>query len=125
MNFFSKVGETLSETGRDVTNKAREITEVTRLHIDIRGKEDFIRKQYEEIGRRYYELHKNDEDPPMEEITIIKNALEQINHLQTQISKAKGQKICLSCGDIMDLSAKFCKKCGNKWEEIYEEENPD
>ena len=63
MDFFGKLGETLTETGKDVSQKVTDLTEITKLKMEIRSKEDSVRRQFTEIGKQYYELHKDDAEP--------------------------------------------------------------
>lgn len=122
MAFFTKLGETLTETSKDVSQKAKEIADLARLNMDLRKKEDFIQKQYLEIGKKYYELHEEDEDPLFDEIALIQEALQDIQKLEIEIAKRKGRKKCLSCGTLLDQDSMFCKKCGSKCDSILEED---
>mgnify|MGYP002771440345 CR=1 FL=1 len=122
MDFFTKLGETLSDAGKDVSKKAKDITETTKLNLDIKSKEDYIRRQCTAIGRQYYELHKDDQEPLFEEIPLIREAEEEIARMQRELAELKGQKICLSCGAVMEKEAQFCPSCGVKYESIFEEE---
>ena len=49
MDFFSKLGETITETGKDVSQKAKELTELAKLNMSMKKKEEFVQKQYLEI----------------------------------------------------------------------------
>lgn len=55
MDFFSKLGDTISATGKDVSKKARDLTGLAKLNMDLRAKEEYILRQYQEIGKQYYE----------------------------------------------------------------------
>ena len=44
MTFFTKLGETISATGKDVSQKAKELTEIAKLNMDVKTKEDLDRK---------------------------------------------------------------------------------
>ena len=57
MDFFSKLGETLSEAGRDVSQKAKDLTESTKMNIDIHSKEEYINRQYASIDRKSTRLN--------------------------------------------------------------------
>lgn len=122
MDFFSKLGETITETSKDVSQKARDLTELARLNMNMKKKEDFVQKQYLEIGRQYFSLHKDDEEPFFEEISVIKEKLQEILQLEMQIAAIKGQKKCQNCGTLLEQDSLFCRKCGAKYEDIFVEE---
>ena len=48
MDFFSKLGETITETSKDVSQKAKDLTELARLNMCVKKKEDFVQKR---VGR--------------------------------------------------------------------------
>ena len=62
MDFFDRMGEKLVTAGRDVTQKAKDLSGTAKLNLDIKAKEDFIEKQYAQIGKLYYEDHKEEAD---------------------------------------------------------------
>ena len=55
MEFFDKLSESLVSAGKDVSQKAKDVSEIAKLKLDIKSKEDYVQKQYEELGRSYYE----------------------------------------------------------------------
>lgn len=126
MDFFSKLGDTISATGRDVSKKARDLTGLAKLNMDVRAKEEYVLRQYAEIGKQYFEQHKEDAEPDFAEIKLIKEALEEIEGLKSEIADLKGLKKCQSCGAALNVEDAFCKKCGAKYEEpekeVYEGE---
>lgn len=123
MDFFSKLGETITATGKDVSQKAKDLTGIAKLNLDIRNKEDFIQRQYTEIGKQYYELHKEDVEPFFEEMKLITEALQEKEQLQSELADLKGQKKCHVCGAINEMEAVYCNQCGAKCESIFEEED--
>lgn len=114
MDFFSKVGATLSSAGKDVTQKARDLTDATRLKMEIKSKEDFIKRQYESIGSKYYEAHKEDDATPFDEIFLITQTLSEIEAVKKELASVKGYTKCASCGAELDPQAAYCSKCGAK-----------
>lgn len=121
MDFFSKLGDTISATGKDVSKKAKDLTGLAKLNMDIRNKEEYILRQYTEIGKQYYEQHKEDAEPVFPEITLIKSALEEIEALKSEVADLKGMKKCQSCGAAMNVTDAFCNQCGAKYEEAEKE----
>ena len=69
MEFFDKLSETIVSAGKDVGQKAKDVSEIAKLKMDIRSKEDFVEKQYAELGKAYYEKHKDEESAEGEEKT--------------------------------------------------------
>lgn len=122
MDFFTKLGETISEAGKDVSRKAKDMTGIAKLNMDMKAKEDYINKQYAAIGKQYYELHKDDEEPLFEEMSLIREAEEEILRMEQELADLKGLKKCPSCGAAMEQEAQFCSKCGAKYESVYEED---
>ena len=123
MAFFSDLGETLTETGKEVSQKVKGLTGIAKLNLEVKKKEEFIQKQYREIGRQYYELHKDDEDPFLEEIMLIRETMKEIEQLKSEIAELKGTRICSACGAVIEQDAVFCKMCGEKCDSIVDE-NP-
>ncbi len=122
MDFFSKLGETISETGKDVSQKVSDLTGMAKLNFEIRGREEFVQKQYTQIGKQYYELHKDDLEPLFEEIKLITESLAEITDLKAQVAELKGKKRCPACGAVNEKGAIYCNKCGEKCETIFEED---
>ena len=42
MEFFDKLSETIVSAGKDVGQKAKDVSEIAKLKMDIRSKEDFV-----------------------------------------------------------------------------------
>lgn len=122
MEFFEKMGDAISETGRDITQKVTDLTELTKLHMDTRRQEDAVRRLYRELGKQYYELHKDDEEPVFEEVELITETLERLQELKKAAAKCKGKKVCPECGAPNADDAVFCNKCGAKCEDEVPEE---
>ena len=112
MDIFNKIGDTIRSTGKDVSQKAKDLSGIAKLKLDIKMKEDFVEKQYAQIGKKYFEDHKDDEILEFEEIQIIEEAIEAIKKMQLQILDLKGGKECPNCGAFSDEKAEFCSNCG-------------
>jgi hypothetical protein len=105
-----------------VSQKAKDITETTRLSVDIKAKEEYINKQYASMGEKYFELHQEDEEPLFEEIPLICEAKAEIARMKEQLAEKKGMKKCPACQASMDQDAQYCPNCGAKYETPFEEE---
>ena len=90
-SFISKIGETISAKGREVGGKAKDLAEIASLKSQINTCEDVMKKNYMEIGKRYYELHKDAwEEIYDEECRAITNARNGIEELEDRIREIKG-----------------------------------
>ena len=90
-SFVTKVGETISAKGKEVTDKAKELAEIANLRSQINTCEEVVKKNYMEIGRRYYEQHGSEPDELYEEqCRAVKNAQTGIADLEEKIKELKG-----------------------------------
>ena len=62
MNLFDKVEKTFNETGQGISRKAKELVEVTRLKNMLHTCEEVLDQKYREIGRAYFQSHRDEED---------------------------------------------------------------
>lgn len=91
MDFLDKIGETISTKGKEVTGKAKDLAEVANLKSQISTCEDVIKKNYAEIGRKYYEMHATaPEEEYDEQCRAIANAQNAIVDLESKIREIKG-----------------------------------
>ncbi len=123
MSAWDDIKDTLTTAGRDVSQKAKEVSEIAKLKLDIRSKEDFVEKQYIALGAAYYAAHKNDTDSAKaEQFRIISEALSEIDRMKKQVLILKGAAECPKCGAKMPEDAAFCSSCGTKMDDLFEEE---
>ena len=86
MDFFDRMGEKLVTAGKDVTQKAKDLSGTAKLNFDIKAKEDFIEKQYAQIGKLYYEDHKEEADGAYgQQMQAIAEAFAAIDHMKEEV----------------------------------------
>lgn len=91
MDFFDKLGETITTKGREVTDKAKDVVEVANLKGHVRTCEELIKKRYSEIGKIYYEKHGSmPEEEYLDACKDIENAQNMIVDLLARIREVKG-----------------------------------
>ena len=91
MEFFEKVGETITAKGKDVADKAKDFAEIASLRSQISTCEEVMKKNYLEIGKLYYEQFKEAEyNDFVEQCTAIKNAKNGVEALEAKIKEIKG-----------------------------------
>ncbi len=91
MSFFDEMKESLVSAGKDVSQKAKEVSGVAKLKLDVKSKEDYVEKQYAELGRTYFDAHRDDEEnAENEQFKVIKEALAEIERMKTEILNLQG-----------------------------------
>lgn len=125
MEFFNKLGDTIVNATQEVGEKAKGMTDVAKLQYEMKTKEDFINKQYQEIGKLYYQNNRVSASEEYKELfDEVDAAQTRISEIKDKIAFMKGGKTCPKCGVIVESKAAFCSSCGAKMEEdIFEEED--
>lgn len=91
MDFFGKLGDTISAKGREVADKAKDTAEVMRLKSQISTCEEVIKKNYQEIGKLYFEQYGEEPQELFEtQCSAVRNAQRGIKELQEKIDELKG-----------------------------------
>lgn len=117
MAFFDKLGETLSNKSKEVAQKAKDFSEINSLNGQISSQEELIKNTYLQIGKAYFESHKNEAtDPFSQQIAVILGAEQKIAELRESIRLIKGIAICEKCGAEVPAGSAFCASCGAKIE---------
>lgn len=122
MAFMERMGDTLLNMGKDVSQKAKDMSGIAKLKLSIRAKEDFVKEQYMEIGKAYYERNKGEEVPEQVQFAQIEEALEDIAQMERQILELKGARKCPGCGAEAADTAEYCSVCGTKLSVVVEDE---
>lgn len=122
MSTWEDLKGSLFAAGRDVSQKAKEVSEVAKLKMDIHTKEDFVEKQYAALGRAYYEANKeNVDEKDAEAFRVIKEAIDEIERMTQQVLDIQGVVQCPNCGKKVPSDNSFCSDCGAKLDEIIVE----
>ena len=80
------------EINDEITDKAKEISEVSSLNSQIRNQEKTIERCYNEIGKLYYEAHKDDtSDAFLEQIERITKAKQEVERLKKDVENIKNK----------------------------------
>lgn len=114
MEFFDKLGGTITTVGKDLSKKAKDVSGITKLKLDIRSKEEYVRDQYMHIGKSYYHAHKGEDVPEKEMFERVEKALDEIAQMELRILELKNTKKCPNCGAEAADTAEYCSVCGTK-----------
>ena len=127
-DILKKIGDTLTETGKTVSEKTKQVGNVAKLNAKIISSEHSVSDNYTILGKYYYDTYK---DNPAEEVAETVNSitasLETIADMKSQILAIKGMVKCQDCGAECPFEDTYCGKCGAKLEKPeppVEEEAP-
>ena len=117
MAFLNDLSKKISQTSQDVVKKTKDSSEIYRLEGMISEEDRKINSIYQQLGKLYYELHKDSYEISFEAMVLQINDCEnrKIQCLE-QIDKIKGIKKCPQCGSEIPYTAKFCNSCGSQLE---------
>ena len=88
MDFFEKVGETITSVGKEAIDKTKVLAEVASLKSQIHTCDSVIKKNYAEIGKVYYDnFGDNAEELFSKQCKAIKNAEEAKKALEEKVKE--------------------------------------
>lgn len=118
MDFFQRLGNTLSNTGKDIAEKTKKMSDTSKLNHEITKQQEAINRTYSQIGKLYFENYADLDYPDLKELCdSIKEANNKIEEYKQQIIQIKGLTNCPSCNKEVPTSAAFCASCGYKLKE--------
>lgn len=92
------VAEKAKTGGKAVADKAKELSQIASLKAQIASEENVINKNYKELGKAYYEAHKDEEEFTYSEyMTNIRNAFVKKAELTCEVEM-------LTAADVVDAS---------------------
>ena len=62
-NLMAKVGDTLADTGKNIKESTKTIMDTAPISLKLKEKENYLEKQYFELGVLYFQKHAGDEEP--------------------------------------------------------------
>ena len=115
MALFDTMKNKISAAGQSTVQKAKDLTEITRLNSAITAAEDQVRELYTTMG---YEIYRAYYEKPLPEVESL---IQQITDLHQKIEDCKAQidiinevKTCPQCGGKVSKDMAFCGNCGYK-----------
>lgn len=116
-DFFKNAKETITETGKTIGDKTKQVGNVAKLNAKIISSEHSVSDNYTILGKFYYDTYKDNPDESVAEtVNSITASLDTIADMKKQILAIKGLVKCVSCGADCPLEDSFCGKCGAKLE---------
>lgn len=122
MDFLNTLGEKIKDTSKSVADKAKEMSEVSKLNAKISATENKLNRAYLEIGKLYCDKYSGE---MLEEfqphLEVINNTIVELDDMKRQVRSLKGYRNCQNCGASIGQNDIFCRACGAK-NEIIEEQ---
>lgn len=113
MTFWDNLSQKASETTAKAMQKAKEMSDITKLNSMISDEETKINNNYYQIGKLYATMHPNDHEEEFAGmITAIGEADDRIRNYKQQIQDIKGVTRCSQCGAEVQSGVAFCSSCG-------------
>ncbi len=111
MAFFDDV----KKFGKNITEKGKDVIEITKLNSQISSEKDKIKDAYAKIGEDVYKAYTAGQSSAYDEACAQIKAIEDvINELQAKVLELKNASKCPSCGAEVTKDTAFCSKCGAK-----------
>ena len=117
MSFTTELLRKIKQVTNVAGKKVSEITETSKLHLDLMNAQATLEELYMTLGKQVYAAkNKEDEDVTFIEETTAKidEKLAEIETLNNKIAESKGKKICPNCNERNTETASYCSNCGYK-----------
>ncbi|MQN02111.1 MAG: zinc-ribbon domain-containing protein [Lachnospiraceae bacterium] len=113
MGFF----DSLNEAGKGFGAAAKDAARTAKLNVRLRSLDDKLTQEFENLGKKYYEKHKNENTAENRRISEIYT---EISDTKDELADIRGEVVCPNCGEYVPKNAKFCPNCGEDMN-IFEE----
>lgn len=101
--------------GKNITEKGKDVIEITKLNSQISSEKDKIKDLYVKIGEQVYKAYSAGESSVYDESCAqIKEIELKINELTAKVLELKNASKCSNCGAEVTKDTAFCPKCGTK-----------
>ena len=113
MDFFNKAKESLQSAGKEMAQKASDVSGVARLNMKVREDEKGIAKAINDIGVMMVEQHPDETQKLCPELyNVLINLQKQLISDKNELAVCKGLMICPNCGAEQDPNVMCCTACG-------------
>ena len=113
MSIIDKLSNGMSEAGNTITQKAKDISEQSRISSEIAKNKNRRQEYITKLGEAYYQAQKKGEAANFEELIHEIDLVENIIvNLTDSLYQLKGIVICEQCGAEIPKGSAFCSSCG-------------
>lgn len=121
MDFFDKLGKQASKTYEYTTKKTSKLAREAKLKMQMNEHKGKIEELYEEIGKKMYEHHVNDQALDIDIESVLEEYCIQIDELCDRIEEERKElltlrekKQCPNCFCEIELDYNYCPNCGDE-----------
>ncbi len=116
-----KFTQKVKQLSKDTAEEVQKLNKIRQLNGKINDAKKQIENIYSEIGKKFYELRKDDIPEGFEEfIQTINDKTVEIEQLKEQVRETKGVVLCPGCNTEVSSDERFCPNCGSKMPEPVE-----
>ncbi len=117
MDFFDNAVNKAKEAIDIACKKTEEVVTVQRQRFDIATVENKLNKDFEKLGKLYFDSLK-DSEPENEDMKALVNKIKEkynkIKELKDEINTTKNKRVCPNCAASIEKDSVFCSSCGTK-----------
>ncbi len=118
----SKVSSKVKQARDSTVSSLQKTNKILQLNSHIHREEKKINNMYTEMGKKLYDLYKENALEEFEaEFQAIGAAYARMNDLQVQLRDVRGVRVCPSCKSEVDAAERFCPNCGCKMPDVMDE----
>ena len=117
MEFFENAVTKAKEAFDVACKKTGEMVSVGKQKFDIASIEAKLSKDFENLGKLYYNNLKETEiedDEIKKIVKSIKSRETKIKNLREEINSTKNKSACPKCGALVDTLSIYCNICGER-----------
>lgn len=100
---WEEVKDKLEAGGKMVADKAKEIIDIAGMRAQMVSCDTTMSKNFRELGKAYYEAHKDDDTEFADIMTIIKDAAAKKADLEAQLAELKAAN-AISDDDVEEVT---------------------
>ena len=115
MAYINSMKEKISKTSSLTIQKAKGLSEITKLNNEVIKTEEQINELYRKIGAEVYQNYKSQPLSEVAELINLVSALyNNIDVYKMRIKEINNINSCSKCGAKISKEMKYCMNCGNK-----------
>lgn len=115
MAFFDNVKSKLTSTSQTAVQKAKDLTELTKLTAQVNDAEKKINDLYYKLGFEIYKAYREEPlETGAEHFAQITQLHQQIADYKAQMAALNNTSVCPNCGARVNKDMVFCSGCGSR-----------